>query len=351
MDINSIKKAIFSFDGSFKSYAKIIGLIFVFLLIILMLVSFSSFFIRSISSIGSYNNYKGMGHDKGFSEMDNFRGRGGMESKQLMNSSISPIMPPRDEIISGNDLEDFEIKRNNTTIKEANIESTCKDFMNLKSKKEIIFERSSQNTNNCSFSFKTPKEKETEITDMIKNYNIENSNTSIQTIKASSDNKRNELDELNKKIDSDAKLSQKTVNNYDEILEMAKKEMNIETIAKVTQDKLNFITKMHKEKMNLIRNIDRLTRQKNDQSDNLRYSYFSIYVYKDKIIDLDLIKSEWRNEIKTFINDINQFLQDISLNFMIFLLKLIQVALYAFSSVFALKISWKVVYFIWKKIF
>lgn len=248
--------------------------------------------------------------------------------------------------------EDFEIKEHSATIKTSNVSSYCSDFLRLKERNYVIVERSNVSEERCDFRFKTLKENSQELVDFIEKYDLDYFNTNIYSIKRSVENLESELSILEKKLSSVEETLTNAQESYDELIILAKDKEDIESLTKLIDWKLNLINKLTQERQNINTQIIRIKKSQAEQLDRLKYTFFNVNIYQDKIIDFKQIKESWKNDLKNLVEDFNNFLQWVSLSLLSYLIRFAQFAIYLFISVFLIRFLWfvvKKIWFIWSK--
>jgi len=329
------------FDWSFKSIAKIFGMIILGVIALSIVISLISFSFKTIFNFSNYNN-------NGYEVSNNMMYEESFGEAKTMRAEPTMAINPNSDYSPGNDAENFEVKNYNATIKTSSLDSICETISNLKSRKEIIFESANHNDKNCNYQFKVEKAYTEEILAIIEGLDPEDINENIKTIKKSVEVYDTQLDILKKKLSSIEETLEKAQNTYDEVTKLATKKQDVESLTTIINNKLNLIDKLTNERMNIKQQIDLNLKSKADQLDKLKYSFFSVFIYEDKILDLAQIKESWNREIKNLIQNFNDMLQGISLNLLTYLIRFVEVAIYLFLSLFLLKFVWFAVKKIWK---
>lgn len=331
-----------NFDWSFKSIAKIIGMILLGIIALTVVISLISFSIKTIFNTGYQN--RSIDYDYAYDMDEGFGG------EMVMQSSKMALMPPTPKpgYSAGNDAEDYEVKEYYGTIQTRKLDDTCAVIADLKSREEIIFESSDKNKDYCNYRFKVINDNAEEIIKLIEDFKPENFNASIYSIKKSIEGYDNELDILSKKLQSIEDTLEEAQKSYDEISKIATRQNDAETLANIINSKLKLIDKLTNERLQTKERIDRYNKNKADQLDRLNYTFFNINVYKDLIFDWKDIKDSWKYESKELIQNINVVFQGISLHLAAYLVRFAQAVIYLFISLFLLKFVWIGVKRIWK---
>ena len=327
-----------NFDWSFKSIAKVIGLVLLGIIALTIVIAIIGFMFRTISQTARY----------GVTSVSDF-GRGGaveMAAEPMMLKGGMPV--PQYDYVAGDEAEEYEVKTYNATIRTRRFEEACETVIALKIREDVIFETSDQSDENCYFRFKVKKEIEEEILEAIKDLKPRDLNENIQTIKGTLDFYDKQLEILEKKLVSVEETLGNAQRAYDEVTVLATRQLDVESLATIIDNKLRLIEKLTNERMNIKQQIDRYNQNKADQLDRLNYSFFNVNVFKDKIFDWKEIKESWKYELQALVQNFNEVIQGISVNLVTYIIRFVQVAIYFFISVFLLKFVWIATKRIWK---
>lgn len=340
-----------NFDWSAKSILKAIGLILLAIMALSLAISLVGLAFRTVVSpsqnYGEYGKGGGVAYDMAMEESAYYDYDDGYAITQ---KAISPsgAYYPEPGYSTGNDAEAYEVKQYSGTIRTRKLDKTCGTIDALKVKDYIIFEDSNKNDDNCYYRFKVVKEKADEVVKVIEDLKPEILNVNVQSIKGQVEGIEDEMSILQKKLDSIEETLDNAQDAYDEISELATRQQDAETLAKVIDSKLNLIERLTSQKLMVKEQIDRYNESKKDQLDRLNYTFFDINVYKDLIFDWKSIKDSWKYETKKLVYNINEAFQAVSLYLVTYLVRFAQFVLYLFISVFLLKFVWIGVKRIWK---
>ncbi len=337
-----------NFDWSFKSIAKIIGLLLLGVISFSIIIALFSFSFKSLFNFGGNNYYPEAATQ--MAEFNNvYDGRSLSENVQQMRTGLTIPTQIKDEFIKDDDSENFEIKEYFTSIRTRKLKENCETISKLKERDYVIFSSSEQSDKSCDFKLKVKKGNEDEIINVIKEFKPEIFNTKIETIKKIVEDYDSELDILKKKLISIEETLKNAQDAYDEITVLATKKQDVENLAKIIESKLNLIEKLSKERIDIKEQIDRFSKEKSEQLARINYSYFNINIYEDLLIDIKQIKDSWQYEIKSFVRNINGLIQDVSIHLATYTLRFVQAAIYFFISVLLVKLGWRITKKIWGK--
>lgn len=331
---------------NFKTALKISGAVVFGFVVLSLLVSLGGFAFRTAFNISPnyYGNSKAplsSNYGKGYSTS--------MEQTEMQLSARNVMLDIDDGYISGKDAEDFEITEYNARIKTSRLDKVCNEIKELKTKDYIIFERANKNENYCGYRFKVEKNRAEEVLRIIKNLKPENLDINTSSIKKRIEDFTGEEEILTKRLAQIEETLEDAQNAYNAVTQLATKARDVETLAKIINDKIVLIEKLTTERLNTKNNLDKLSQAKALQLDKLDYTFFTVSVYKNLIIDIKVIKDSWERELKNFVREFNNMLQGISIKLLLCATKLIQVAIYLLIALFVAKYGWRFVKFVWKK--
>ncbi len=284
----------------------------------------------------------------GFASEGATMSKGGVAAS-LSVRNISPIVPPMQQGTVGNNAEDFEVTDYSAFIETRNKKETCSQIADLKSFKHVIFEVSSESDLNCSFTFKVEHARAAEILAIIKSLKPKDLTENTQTIKRQLDDFTNQSEILEKKKASIEETLQSALAAYDQITALAVRTQDASSLAKIIDSKVQIIERLTQERININQQLDYLARAKADQMDKLEYTFFSVNVYENKFVDIKNIKDSWKMAIKDFFYNVNQAVQDASINLLAVLFIAVPYIIYCLILLVGAKYGWRLVKYIWKK--
>ena len=338
----SWQKMLNKFD--FKTALKISGVVIFGLVVLALVASLGGFAFRTAFNISpsySGNFYSESAMDAGMTKQS---------VPEAVSLSLRNLIPDWDEgYVAGNDLEQFEVVEYNAYIKTGRLEKVCGEIKDLKTREDVIFEKSSESERSCSYTFKVEKDHSEEILAFIKNFKPEELNINTDNIKKQVQDFTSEEEILTKRLSQIEKTLEDAQDAYDEITRLATNTRDVEALAKIINDKINLIERLTNERLNTLANLERLSQLKLEQLDRLDYTFFSVSVTENLLIDLKLIKDSWQRELKSFVNEFNVMLQGVSVKLLSFGTKLLQVVIYLVIALFVAKYGWRFAKFVWKK--
>jgi hypothetical protein len=275
-----------------------------------------------------------------------------ISSDMMMNSRIDESLSIRNIDFSrgtvGSDAEEYEITSYYGDIQTPNLNKTCDKIEDLKKLDYVVFENSNRDEKFCNYSFKVENKKAEEVLAVVKDLDPENFNKNVQTVKPIVDDYTSAVQILEKKLASLEKTLTDAQNAYDEVIRVATRNQDVESLAKIVDSKIQLIERLTTERINIKNEIDRLNLEKQNQLDGIKYTFFTLNVSKTVIVDGEYLKNSWIYELQGLVNEFNMLVQDITTNLAGYLFQLFKVALYLLIALVVVKYGWYSVKKIWK---
>jgi len=264
------------------------------------------------------------------------------------NVASSPTGSPYNTAGSGSaDAEQYETTAYNVSYQTGQLKKTCASIAGLKSRQDVIFENASEYNTDCEYVFKVQRDKTNEILDILKNLKPKELATKTYTVQQQIQDFTNEITILQDKLASVNDTLAKATADYDAVSEMATKEKDVDSLAKIIDDKINTIQQLTQERIDINSQLDQIQQTKAQQLDTLNYTEFDVTATDSSFVNWQDIKDSWNAAVKYSINNINQTVQNISVSLVAFLFTLMQYVIYALILLFVAKYGWKLVKHIW----
>jgi len=332
-------------------------------LAVIILIAVAGVFVRIVSSsvtsgFSTVMTKQGFGgmmapgiavRDSAAGESAYYGGNDGMMDLSLRNVTMPSPLPPYGGTTTGDNAEEYEVTDYTANIETRHLEETCASITGLKSRDDVIFENTSTYDRGCGFSFKVKAASVPEILSIIKDLDPKDFNENSYTIKSQVDDYTSETDILKNKLASIDETLTNSVIAYDELTELATRAQDVESLTKIIDSKLNLIERLTQQRINIISELERISRAKNEQLDRLDYTYFYVSVSENKYLDGEQLADSWKVAMKEFVASVNQTMQDVSINLIAMVLLVLQYVLYIFIIVVVAKYVWRAVTWLWKK--
>ncbi len=267
--------------------------------------------------------------------------------RNLISPSAPPVVDGGGTI--GDNAEEFEVTEYNANIETRQLEDTCKQISDLKSRADVIFENANEYEKGCNYNFKVKRDSVTEILAVIEALDPKELIENTYTIKRLVDDYTSEVEILEKKLSSIEEILANAIKAYDDITGLAIRTQNVESLAKIIDSKIAIIERLTQQRIYVNTQLERLGRAKAEQLDRLDYIYFNVNILENKFIDGQNLKDSWKDAVKFFVRDINKVVQDITINLVSLLFVILQYVIYFFIVLIIAKYSWKSARYIWKK--
>lgn len=258
----------------------------------------------------------------------------GASAPSLSLRNVSPLAS------SGNTAEQFEVTDYTAHIETGALADTCAAVLGLKGLNYVVFENSNKYDRGCSYAFKAEKDHVEEILAAIEELNPKTVSENSYTIKRQIDDFTSEEEILKNKLESIDQTLKNATGAYDEVTRLATRSQDVATLAKIIDSKIQIIERLTEERLAVGNQLDQLSRSKADQLDRLDYTYFSVDVSENRYIDTASLKDSWKAAVRQFVQTVNKIVQDSTISLVVFLLFLVQVAIYLFVALLAAKYGW-----------
>lgn len=338
-----------------ENYWQIFKITAMILLLIILLVAIG----RILMGVSIGGNWIGHGEQSrheanlGLSGgVDLWGGKQKMANLGLSMRNVAPSIAPGEPVQdynSGFDAEEFEIEEYNAYIETRNKEEDCEKVLALKSRADIIFQSSREFDNGCNFRFKTTKDEESRVIELLQSLNPENLSENTYSIKNTIEDFTSKEEILRNKQDTIEKTLSDAVAAYDEITRIARSSQNADALANVIDSKIRTIERLTNEQISVSTQLDQLLRNKAEQLERLEFTYFYVSITESKYVDGDEIKSTWKMAIQQFVREVNYLVQDLTVGLVAFILMVMQYAIYLLIILFVAKFGWKFSKYIWQK--
>lgn len=339
-----LKKNNFFKSLDFKTILKFGGIGVFVLLVLGLLLSLGSFTIRTAMNIAPQYRNTPSSYDYAVSENGMVYGKGGGG----ITLSTQNIMYD-DTYVAGSDLQDFEVTEYSAYVRTGKFNSVCKEIESWKAKSSVVFENSNRDDYYCSYRFKVEKDFSEEILSLVKDLNPQNLNINTEIIKKQINDYTSEEEILSQRLEQVEETLEEAQKAYDGVTRLATNSKDVESLAKIINDKIILIEKLTSERLNTKNSLDRIAKAKAEQLERLDYIFFSVSVVREVIVDLEEIKNSWTNELQNFVRNFNEMLQGLTVKLLSFALILLQVSIYLILALFIGKYGWRFVKFVWKK--
>ena len=339
-----------NFDWSLKSVAKAGGVVLagvVGLTLVAMLVSFAIQTVASPFRSDGYSDMMAFDEAVDFDYLYDAKGGATMQASRAFTNNILPIPGPSGGFVDV-DAEDYEVQTYTASFRVGNKEKICQEVFILKADKDIVFENANDYERGCNYSFKVVKERTDEILVILEELDPDELSSNTYTIQKAVVGLTDRLDVLGKKLEQIEKTLGEAQGSYDELTKLATRRNDIESLTKLIELKLNTIDRLSRERLSVNEQIASVERDRAEQLERLQYTNFNVSVYEDRIIDWDQLGENWKQELRTLVDDVNKLAQWVSIKLVSFVLQAMVAVLYLSFALVLLKLLWVLGKKLWK---
>ncbi|TSC71806.1 MAG: hypothetical protein G01um101470_485 [Parcubacteria group bacterium Gr01-1014_70] len=260
---------------------------------------------------------------------------------------ISPVPPPSGGYVSGSDAEEFDVTEYTIKFETDNIIPICSAISDLKTRKDVVFESAHEYDRGCNYTFKALYHEANDIIAMVKGFHPKDFSENTYTIKRILEDVTSEIEILKRRHAAIEETLENAIQSYDKIMAIASGADNADALAKLIEGKLRIIERLTQERIQVASQLGYALRAEADQRDRLLYAYFNVQAVENVFVDKEAIKDSWNMAVRKFVRDVNDVLQGVTVRFAVFLLTVIEWALYAFAVLFIAKFGWHITKDLW----
>lgn len=295
----------------------------------------------------NYSDYSPSYSGSGTSEVSMSKSFGG----GAPSLSLRNVLPQSSESdysrTAGNSAENFEATDYRVSFQTRQLKNTCAAITGLKARQDVIFENASESNKYCNYNFKVERVAAGEILDILKGLKPKELTQSTDTLQGQVQDYTSEIGILRTKLASIDDTLSKAVSAYDEVSVLATKEKDVESLAKIINSKISTIQQLTQQRIDISSQLDQIQRTKDLQIDKINYTYFSVTIADNSFVDWQNIKDSWSSALKYSLANINQTIQNLTINLISLLFTLLQYAIYGLILLFVIKYGWKLTKYIW----
>lgn len=366
--MHPLKEQIMNFDWSLKSITKAAAAIVVIVVALAIVVSVLGTVTKSIFGISSVRDgYATSDNRYGIVEqvMGGFGGAFGMDGDMSTKMAVSRGAAVQDMMYvaessympspifgGGADAEEYERRNYNAYYETRRFDQTCAAISGLKPLEYVVFDNSNENDQWCSYNFRADVAHEEEIIAKLQALNPRDFNIDTSTIERSIKYTDSELAMLDRRLESITTTLNQAEIAFNNLISRATTAGDTATLAEVINNKISTIDRLTQQQLDTQERIDRLTKSRGDQIEQIEYAHFYVSVSKVTYFDGEQFADEWKQRIQELAANVNATLLALTLGLIAFVLGAIQFVIYGALLVLGLtifaKLAWTVVRRIWK---
>ncbi len=330
-----------NFDWSLRSIGKVLGIFVLGVVALAIVATILSFVFRTVVSPFTGNNYDG-----GQLEMMMDSGR----STKSFSASSRNILPP----ISGggqivdSTAEDYEVKNYSANYRPSDKTEICATILDLKADPEIVFSSSRESDSSCRFTFEVPNARADEIVAILESLDPDDLNSNIRTIQKSVEGTSDQLDILRQKLRQTESTLSGAQTAFEELMTLATNSRDIENLTQLITLKIKSIEQLAQTRISINQQIQQVQNSRAEQLRQIANTAFNISVHEEKFINWQNISDDWKYEIRSFVDNLVDLTQFVSVKLVSFVLYSAATILYFAIAFGFLKIIWIVGKKVWK---
>lgn len=261
---------------------------------------------------------------------------------------VMPSPEPYPSATVGADGEDFEVTSYFARYEAHDSKRTCGTLVALKSRPEIVFERTDTYDRGCDMHFKVERAAAEEVLATLKALHPEDLSENVHTIQKQVEDFTSTETILSRKLAAIDETLEVSLAAYDDITGLATDTQNADALVRIIDGRIGVIERLTQERLATVAQLERLSRQKAEAMDRLVYTHFDVSVQENKFVDLRWIKDSWKEALQSFVFEFNLALQGVTLGLIVWVLILAQYLLYAVVILVVVKYGWYHVRKFWK---
>jgi hypothetical protein len=240
--------------------------------------------------------------------------------------SVSTSYTPETSVPQG-DME-YETRAHTAHIRTTNFNRACATIERFSAITGTHFAEMTKNEQHCSYSFKTVRANESMILDAIRTLDPDLLTTNIETIKRQVVRYQGEMDILLQRERALEETFNSATEAYETLVTLAKDTENATALSMALRDKLMHMQNISRERTNLAREMQALSRAMSEAQDRVEFVQFQVNIEKYEVVNYDNITDSWYRAMQSFAYDVNKTLQDLTLGIVFHLLLFAQFLLY-----------------------
>lgn len=367
--MNNLREQLINFDWSLKSVIKAALALVVVVIALAIVLSVVTSVAKNVFGYGGgygYDDYDrneasfveefvggiggSLGFDGAYNSKTTLSSRGMVASQDM---AIEPgFLPPVPYGEGGADAEDYERRNYNAHYETRKFEETCTAISDLKPLEYVVFDNSNKSEDWCSYTFRVEVENEDEIIAKLKTLDPREFDINTNTIERSIEYSDSELAMQQRRLESTQETLAQAESSFNSLIARATQEGDTATLSEVINNKISTIERLNQQILNTQERIDRLSKGRGEQVEQIEYAHFNVSISKVTFFDGQQFADEWKQRIQELFYEINATLLALTVGLVAFVLGAIKFVVFGAITVLGLvvfaKIIWVIVKRIWK---
>tara|TARA_B100000745_G_scaffold79005_2_gene48480 strand:+ start:13496 stop:14638 length:1143 start_codon:yes stop_codon:yes gene_type:complete len=359
LSMHTLKEQIRNFDWSLKSIVKVSVAIVVVVITLAIVIAVLKFVTNGI--FGYENRYYGDGlaqnfageliENLGFDSVATTKAIYGREGSVADVAMVEPgfvPLPPYEQ--GGPDAEEYERRSYSARYETRKFEETCTAINNLKPLDYVVFDNSSKSERWCNYTFRVEVEYEDEIVAKLQALDPRDFDINTSSVERGIKYADSELEMQRRRLESTQQTLAQAEASFNSLIARATREGDTATLSEVINNKIATIERLNQQILDTQERIDRLSKGRGEQIEQVEYAHFNVSVSKVMFLDGELFADEWRQRVQELFVEINAALLALTVGLVSFLLAAIQFVIFAALTIVGLAVFAKIAWVFIKKI-
>lgn len=273
---------------------------------------------------------------------------GAWQAGRAADSSLPPPLPPEPGSAAGERAEAFEVTEYYAAIETRALAQTCEAIRLLKAREEVIFEDANEFDTGCRYRFKVRNESADDVRAAVEALAPDELREHTYTIQPQLERYADELSILTEKLATLKETLAEAQAAYQELVTLATAAQDAESVAAAIDSRVRLIERLAREQLRVQEQIDRLARRRAQARDRLSYTFFTVSVREDLLVDFEALGDSWKRELTRLFVIVNEVAQGVTIVLAGYALMLFQLLLYVALMLLLAKYGWRFVKEFWR---
>jgi chaperonin cofactor prefoldin len=267
-------------------------------------------------------------------------------------NELSPSIPQPNPATGGavSQLEAYETTRYDVRARTRAFDELCAALTVLKDRSEINFRQLNTSTNSCTATFYVPDSEAAAVAETLRGYSGVEIARTTNSVTRHRSQLQSQASIVRQQLASVERSLAVAETEFDEIAVFARDSNDAATLATAIREKLSLIDTLTQRKITLTSQLDRLLQQSADLEERLGVAEFQVNASRLFPIYANERAQQWQGAWDELSNTFTDTLIVLSATFGIFLLWLIRVVVYGAVVIVVVRLLWKFVRLIWRKV-
>ncbi len=284
----------------------------------------------------------------GAPSMPSSMGRADVAMEEMAYDGDFAPMPIPDPSPYVPNLEQYETTDYTVSARTKDFDEACELVRTLKADNTIDFKRLDEQLNHCSATFYTSEERAQAVRERLAAIAGAEVTRSTVSVTRQREQLATESDVLRQQLTVVETTLADAERQYDEITEVARASNDASALTKAIRDKLSIIETLNQKRINLLSRLQHMNQQAADLEERIGVVAFNVSFTRSYPLDLDQKSRQWEAAWKELDAAVTTFLIGFSAYLGIFVLNVVQYAVYFLIIIVVVRFGWKLVRRLWR---